>query len=116
VACMSTDVSVMHERALEIREPSCVPMAAKPFFIPVVHSPLGAVRHVIALELPSQEDRALSRGIHGSARAYLSKETRFGAVRHVAAPELTSVRRRGPGPWDMWWCRSPAQQGGEALG
>jgi hypothetical protein len=50
----------MHERALEIHEPNCVPRAAKPSFIPVVHSPSGAMGHVAAPELPSQEGRALS--------------------------------------------------------
>jgi hypothetical protein len=30
---------VTHECSLEICEPSCVPREAKPFFIPVVHSP-----------------------------------------------------------------------------
>jgi hypothetical protein len=41
--CSSTSAgaSVMHERALKTREPSCVPRVAKPFFIPVVHSPPG---------------------------------------------------------------------------
>jgi hypothetical protein len=33
--------SVTRERALKICDPSCVPGAARPFFIPVVHSPLG---------------------------------------------------------------------------
>jgi hypothetical protein len=36
----------MHECALKTREPSCVPRAAKPFFIPVVHNPSGTVGHV----------------------------------------------------------------------
>jgi hypothetical protein len=43
----------MHEHALEIREPYCVPRAAKPLFIPVVHNPSGAMGHMIAPELPS---------------------------------------------------------------
>jgi hypothetical protein len=34
------DASVMRERAIETREPSCVPRAARPFFILVVHSSL----------------------------------------------------------------------------
>jgi hypothetical protein len=38
---------------METREASCVLRAAKPFFIPVVHSPVGAVRHVAAPEVPS---------------------------------------------------------------
>jgi hypothetical protein len=83
----------MHEHALETREPSCVPRAAKPFFILVVHSPPGIVRHVATPEFPSQEGRALSRGTRGSTRAHLIKEARSGAEGHVAAPELTLVRR-----------------------
>jgi hypothetical protein len=43
----------MHERALETCEPSYVRRVAGPFFILVVHSPLGAAGHVAALELPS---------------------------------------------------------------
>jgi hypothetical protein len=50
---MSIDASVMHERALETSEPSCVPRAVKPFFILVVHSPPGVMGHVAAPELPS---------------------------------------------------------------
>jgi hypothetical protein len=45
--------SVTRDRALDTCEPSCVPGAATPFFIPVVHSPLGAVGYVAALELSS---------------------------------------------------------------
>jgi hypothetical protein len=70
----------MHERALEIRERSCVPRAAKPLFIPVVHSPLGAVEHVTTPGLPSQKGRAPSRRTRGSARAHLSKEARSEAM------------------------------------
>jgi hypothetical protein len=54
---------------------------------------------VVAPELPSQEGRAPSRGICGSAGAHLSKGVRSGATGHVAAPELTSSRRRCPGSW-----------------
>jgi hypothetical protein len=104
----------MHERALEISEPSCVPRTAKLFFIHVVHIPPGVVGHVAALELPSQEGRARGYGTHGDAGAHLSKEVRFRAEEHVAAPELTSARRRGPGPQDTWWLRSPPLQGGVA--
>jgi hypothetical protein len=52
-ACTSVGASVTHERALKTRETSCVPKAAKLFFIPVAHSPPGAVRCVTASELPS---------------------------------------------------------------
>jgi hypothetical protein len=81
-----------------------MPRAAKPFFIPVVHCPPGAMGHMAASELPSQEGRALSRGINGSAGAHLSKVVRFGATGQVVALELTSARRRGLGVWDTWRC------------
>jgi hypothetical protein len=90
MACMTAGASVTHERALETCEPIYVPRAAKPFFIPVVHSPPGAVGHVAAPELPSQEGRALSRGTRGST----------GAEGHMTMPELTSARMRGPRPRD----------------
>jgi hypothetical protein len=46
--------SVTHDRALETCEPSCVPGAVGPFFIPVVHSPLEAVGYVTTSELSSR--------------------------------------------------------------
>jgi hypothetical protein len=58
---------------METCEPSCVSRAAKVFFIPVVYSPSGAVGYVTAPELSSQEDRAPSRGTHGSTGAPLSR-------------------------------------------
>jgi hypothetical protein len=36
-----------------------------------------------------------------------------GAAGHVAASESTSVKRRGPEPYDMWQHRSPPQMGDE---
>jgi hypothetical protein len=48
------DASVTYDRALNTCEPSCVPAAARPFLIPVVHSPLGAVGYVAAPELSSR--------------------------------------------------------------
>jgi hypothetical protein len=50
--------SVTRDRALNTCEPSCVPGAARPFFIPVVHSLLGAVGYVAAPELSSRGDEA----------------------------------------------------------
>jgi hypothetical protein len=41
--------SVTRNRALDTCELSCVPGTTRPFFIPVVHSPLGAVGYVVAL-------------------------------------------------------------------
>jgi hypothetical protein len=49
---------VTRDRALDTCEPSCVPGAARPFFIPVVHSPLGAVGYVPAPELSSRRGEA----------------------------------------------------------
>jgi hypothetical protein len=46
--------SVTHDRALDTCEPSCLPGAARLFFIPVVHSPLGVVGYVAAPELSSR--------------------------------------------------------------
>jgi hypothetical protein len=51
-ACLA-GASVTRDRALDTCEPSCMPGAARPFFIPVVHSPLGAMGYVAALELSS---------------------------------------------------------------
>jgi hypothetical protein len=109
--CTSADAPVTHERALEIRESSYVPRAAKLFFIPVVHNPSGVVGYVAALEFSSQEGIAPSHGTRGSAGAHLSNEVRFRAEGHVVTPELTSARRRGLGPRDTWWLRSPPLQG-----
>jgi hypothetical protein len=50
--------SVTRDRDLDPCEPSCVAGAARPFFIPVVHSPLGAVGYVTALELSSRGGEA----------------------------------------------------------
>jgi hypothetical protein len=108
--------SVTCERTLETREPSCVSRAAKPLFIPVVHSPLGAVGHVAAPELPPRGGKARSHGTRGSVRAHLSREVRSEVEGHVAASELTSARRQGPRPRNMWQHRSPHQQGGKVQG
>jgi hypothetical protein len=53
-----TGASVTHDRALDTCESSCVPGAARPYFIPVVHSPLGAVGYVAAPELSSRGGEA----------------------------------------------------------
>jgi hypothetical protein len=110
----------MHEHAMKTREPSCVPRAVKPFFIPVVHSPPGAMGHVAAPELPSQEGRALSRETRGSTGAPLSgrqilepwdawqhrssplRKAEPGAEGHMAASELTLSSRQGLELRDMW--------------
>jgi hypothetical protein len=40
-ACLAA-ASVTRDRAMDTCEPSCMPGVARPFFIHVVHSPLGA--------------------------------------------------------------------------
>jgi hypothetical protein len=60
-----------------------VSRAAKHFFIPVVHSPLGGVGDVVALELSPRGSRARSHGTRGSARAHLGREARSGAEGHM---------------------------------
>jgi hypothetical protein len=108
--------SVICGHGLDTCEPSCVPGAARPFFITVVHSPLGAMGYVAAPELSSRGGKVQSHGTRGSAGAYLNREVRSGAEEHVAAPELNSARRRGSGPRDTWQHRSSPQQGGEVRG
>jgi hypothetical protein len=108
--------SVTHKCALKTYEPSYVPGAARPFFIHVVHIPLGVVGYVAASELSSQGGRARSHGTRGSARAHLDREARSRAEEYVAAPEFNSVRRRGPGPWDTWQHWNPPQQECEVRG
>jgi hypothetical protein len=58
--------------------------------------------YVAAPELPSPGGGARSHGTRGSAGAHLSKEARSGAEGHMTPPEVTSVRMRGPRPWDTW--------------
>jgi hypothetical protein len=89
--CTSASALVIHECALETREPSCMPKVVKPFFIPEVHNPSEIVGHVTAPELPSQKGRAPSCGTRGSTGAHLSKQARSGVVGHVTMPEPTST-------------------------
>jgi hypothetical protein len=56
---------VTHNHALD-SEPSCVPGAAGPFFIPVVLSPLGVVGYVTAPELSSRGGEAGTTWQHRS--------------------------------------------------
>jgi hypothetical protein len=58
---MSTHLAcalVTYDRALDTCEPSYVPGAARPFFIPVVHSPLRIVGYVAAPEFSSRGGEA----------------------------------------------------------
>jgi hypothetical protein len=79
--------SVTRDRALDTCEPSCVPWVAMPFFIPVVHSPLGAVGTWQHQSSPLGEARP---GPRGNSRAHLDREARSRIEEHVAASELSS--------------------------
>jgi hypothetical protein len=102
--------SITHDCALETCEPSCVPGAARPFFIHVVHSPLGAVGYVAALVLSSRGGRARSHGTRSGARAHLNSEARSETEEHTAAPKLSS---RGGEAGATWQHRSPPRQEGK---
>jgi hypothetical protein len=58
--------SVTCDRALNTYEPSCMPKVARHFFIPVVHSPLGAVGYVAAPEPSSRGGEAGATWQHRS--------------------------------------------------
>jgi hypothetical protein len=81
------DSSVTCDHTLDTYEPSCVPRAARPFFISVVHIPLGGVGYVAALELSSQGGEARATWQLG---AHLGREARSETEEHVAASELSS--------------------------
>jgi hypothetical protein len=87
----------MHVLASETRKLSCMPRAAKPFFIPVVHSPLGS--------WDTWQHWSSSLGEEDS-----------GAMGQVEVPEPTSAGKGAPKLRDTWQRWSPPQQGGEVRG
>jgi hypothetical protein len=58
---------------------------------------------------PQHGGEVRGRETRGGAGAHLCREVRSGAKGHVAASELTSARRRGPGPRDTWRHQSPPE-------
>jgi hypothetical protein len=95
--------SVTRKRALETCEPSCVPEAVRSFFIPVVHSLLGAVGYVVAPKLfNSARRRGPGPQDTWQHRTPLGRKARSGAAGHVEVPELTSIGRRGPELQGTW--------------
>jgi hypothetical protein len=84
-ACLAGAL-VTRDHTLDTCEPSCVPGAARPFFIPMVHNPLGSWGTWQHQSSPLREMRP---GPRGSAGAHLGREARSGAEEHVAAPELS---------------------------
>jgi hypothetical protein len=127
-----TGASVIRNRALITCEPSCVPGAARSFFIHVVHNPLGGrgVRGNTEALLLRRRGRGYvaapkptSAGRQGPKlrntwqhRSSPLEEVEPGAMRHVAASELTSAGRRGAELRNTWQRRSSTQQRGEARG
>jgi hypothetical protein len=93
----SSSASVTCESTLVTREPSCVPKTAKSFFIPMVHSPLGAWDTWQHRSSPLEKVEPEAMG-------------------YVAALEPTSTGRRGPEQRDTWQRWSSPQQGGEVWG
>jgi hypothetical protein len=103
--------SVTRDRTLDTCEPSFMPEAARPFFIPVVHSLLGAVGYMAAPELSSRGGEAGATWQHrspprqgGEVRELRNTwqrwssplgKAKLGVMGHVAASEPTSVGRRG---------------------
>jgi hypothetical protein len=83
----------LHERSLKIREPSCVPSAAKPFFIPVVHIPPGGrgTRGNIGAPLLGRQSPELWDKLQHWSSPLRKAEP--GAAGHVIGPKLTSARR-----------------------
>jgi hypothetical protein len=85
-ACLA-GASVTRDHALDTCEPSCVPRTARPFFIPVFHSPLGLCGTWQHQSSPLGEARP---GPRGSVGAHLSREVRSGAEEHMATLKLSS--------------------------
>jgi hypothetical protein len=96
--------TVTRDCALDTCEPSCVPEAGRPFFIPVVHSPLGAVGYVAALELSFQGGEARDTWQHQSPPRQ-GGEVQSRGTRDSAEALLSG--RQSLKPWDTWQCRSP---------
>jgi hypothetical protein len=67
-----------------------MPGAARPLFIPMVHSPLGVVGYVAASKLSSRGGKAEATYQHWSPPR---QEARSGAEKHVVTSELNSARR-----------------------
>jgi hypothetical protein len=125
------DASVTCTPALDTCETSCVPGAARSFFIHVVHSPLGAVGYVQHRSSPLGEampghvaaPKPTSIGRRGpelmntwQRRSSPLGKAESGAMGHMAAPEPTSTGRQGPELRYVWRHRSSTQQGDEARG
>jgi hypothetical protein len=102
--------SVTRNYALDTCELSCVPEAGRPFFIPVVHSSLGAVGYVAAPELSFQRGEARGTWQHRSPPRQ-GGEVRSRGTRDSAEALISG--RQSLKPWDTWQCRSPPRQGGE---
>jgi hypothetical protein len=72
----------------------------------------GTWQRVNARPAPCFDLKLVCGGTQSAGYRHRRKEARSGAEGYVSASELTSVRRRGPRPWDTSWLRSPPLQGG----
>jgi hypothetical protein len=111
-ACLA-GASITRDHALDTYEPSCVRGAARPFFIPMVHSPLGAVGYMVASELSSWGGEA------GATWQRRSPPRQGGEVRSCGMRGGVGALlsgRQSLGPRDTWQCQSSPQQGGEVQG
>jgi hypothetical protein len=90
---------VTRDHTLDTCEPSCMPEAARPFFILVVNSPLGPWGTWQHRSFPLGEARP---GARGSAEAHIGS-ARSRTEEHVAAPKLSS---RGGIAWSNGTCGS----------
>jgi hypothetical protein len=91
-ACLAS-ASVTHDRALDTCELSYEPGVARPFFIPVVHSPLGAVEYVAAPKPTSAGRRGSELRNTWQRRSSPLREAEPRAMGHMTAPKSTSVGR-----------------------
>jgi hypothetical protein len=85
--------SVTRNHALDTCEPSYVPVAGRPFFIAVVHSPLGVVGYMAASEPISVGRRGPELRNTWQRQSSPLGEARPGAMGHVAVPEPTLAGR-----------------------
>jgi hypothetical protein len=61
-----TGASVTRDHTLDTCKPSCMPGVGRPFFIPMIHNPLGTVGYVTAPKLSSRGGEAGAMWQHQS--------------------------------------------------
>jgi hypothetical protein len=81
--------------ALETREPSCIDMPTRFFFMLEARGPQGTAGRVAAPEPSRQGGRVWSHMTRGGTGALPSREAGSGATGNVAASEPTLAGRQG---------------------